>query len=168
MIAAKCDAINHAIESLGELHLHTPAPTDTPSFAVATFQVPRPIERFKRPYGLLAKIFTRLRVKVDAYNRTLQDEYATRLRQWEYEQWAHQNDSAQQQAAFDSAMAGQPAAMAMLLEQTLHEIVWPQETLVGFDISDDGTRVALASTYLKLRICRPRPQRFPAGECDCR
>lgn len=143
MIAAKCDAINHAIESLGELHPQTPAPTGTPSFVVATFEVPRPIEPFQRPYGVLAKIFTRMRVKVDAHNRTLQDEHAIRLRQWESEQWAHQSDSAKQQAAFDSAMAGQPAAMAMMLEQTLQEIVWPKETLVGFDISDDGTRVAL-------------------------
>lgn len=143
MIAAKCDAINRAIESLGELHLHTPAPTCTPSFAVAPFQVPRPIEPSERPYGLLAKIFTTLRVKVDAHNRTLQDEHATRLSQWESKLWAHQNDSTQRRAAYDSAMAGQPAAMGMLLEQTLHEIVWPQETLVGFDISDDSRRIAL-------------------------
>lgn len=143
MIATKCDQINGAIESLGDIHLYTPSPTNVPQFSAVPFQVPRPSEPFKRKYGFLALIFAKLRAKIDQENSDRAEKHAVEVRRWEAKQREHQQDVAKRMADFRNAMDGKPTSMETLLEQTLQEIVWPQETLIGISISDDGTLVAL-------------------------
>ena len=143
MILTKCDQINGAIESLGEIHLYTPPPSSSPQFCEIPFTMPRPIEPTKRKYGLLALLFAKLRARVDSENSKLVEAYTAEVNNWEDARREHQKISAKRKADFEGAMKGSSASMEVLLEQTLQEIVWPQETLVGINISADGSLVAL-------------------------
>jgi Protein of unknown function (DUF4236) len=143
LIQIKCNEINGEIEALGELHLHTPDANQSPRFEVKAFQGEKPIEPRLKSIGFLAKIFASIRRNIEHGNKALLDQHAINLQKWaeqkaSFEQWENARYRLVHEDIYQNT-----EAMARYLEIQLLEVVWPRETIVTFDIVDDGKIIML-------------------------
>ncbi len=63
------------------------------------------------------------------------------LQDWEQAKEEHESAERRKSILISQAAAGKVAFMKIFLEQALQDIVWPHETLVSFEIKDDGARL---------------------------
>lgn len=137
LIQQKCDEINSQIESLGDIHLHTPSPQPT-SFIPAVFEVPKPLEPTPKSPGFFCKLFKSCIAKVEATNKAASEKYATQVSQWERQKVEFDSTQLARRQFIDSVLGGDVRAIEQYIEEILLDIVWPRETLVDFDVRDDG------------------------------
>ncbi len=137
LIQQKCDEINAQIESLGDIHLHTPPPQPT-GFIPAVFEVPKPIEPTPKSPGFFCKLFKSCIAKVEAANNAASEEYATQVSQWERQKVEFDSTQLARRQFIDSVLDGDVSAIEQYIEEILLDIVWPRETRVDFDVRDDG------------------------------
>lgn len=138
----ECAQVNEAIDLLAKLHVNTPHPTDTPSYSPMSLAIRRPFPPIFQPVDILARLFRGRREKIEMENRRKQAQYEADLREYDYRQTELQRHNAELRLLHSAAMAGNPEPMQHLLEQRLSEIVWPKETAVAVEISDDGTALS--------------------------
>lgn len=144
LIQTKCDEINAQTEALGEIHLYTPDPKITPTYDSKPFDEALPNEPRPKPRGFLGWLFTWVAARIEKENKAAHAAYLQRLSAWQTAKSSFEAQEALRRQLVNDVVAGQVAAMEKLLGEVLQDIVWPRETLVSFEISDDGQQVELA------------------------
>lgn len=129
---------------------------------------PRPNQPIPKEYGFLAKRIKFLRKSTDQTNAELQKSYEYQLERWEtnktdfesnyitkhkeYLEKVEQfnfakidfNRKQEERKKFiEEDRLNDPAAMQDFLEETLQTIVWPRETMISFQVVNNGTEVLL-------------------------
>jgi len=118
----QCNKYNEEIESLLKIHLTTPAP-------VGDIVVnPKPEPPKIKPHGLMSRLITSQRQKIDERNRQAQQEYEEALLVWEEAEYA---------------LKTVVEVMSAILSSAFASIEWPRETVVSFDIVGSGSTVLL-------------------------
>jgi hypothetical protein len=132
------------------------------------FLAPKPIPPKKQEYGFLASKIRLIRDNIDKRNIKLQTKYNEQLNKWKlekekietgyennYREYQKQLDEYKQQKSnFEIEQEKQRKlieedrftntdAMKQFLEEVLHTIVWPKETLVSFDVNSEGSVVLM-------------------------
>lgn len=143
LLERKCEDINADIAALGQLHLHTPAPRAPIPFAPDPFDATPPACPVPVTLGLAERRWPGRRRAAEAETARRMDAYEQALAQYESDKAAHAARNVQGRMAYSAALAGNPEPMQQLLEQRLGEIVWPKETRVAVEVSDDGTSLAI-------------------------
>lgn len=143
MLERKCAQINDDIDALGQLHWHTPAPVAPGPFTPTAFDVIRPAAPIAPALGLAARLLPGRRQAAEAEHASLLAAYEADLAEYEQERQVHAARIVEERMAYSAAIAGNPEPMHQLLESRLGEIVWPKETLVAVEVSDDGSALAI-------------------------
>lgn len=142
-IRQKCEEINEQVEALGRLHHDTPDPSVRPTFDAPPFPVEKPEPEPPKKLGLVARLFPPARRKIEATNAAATARYQAELAEWELERAAHEAAVADRQQLVAERIYRDVAAMEEFLEIRLSEISWPRETLVAFEVLDDGKRLKI-------------------------
>jgi hypothetical protein len=143
LISRRCDQINEQVESLGSLHLDTPDARTRPRFVASKFELIQPERLHNKPLNWLDRLFSSRRRTVEAQNAAASAHYDAQLLEWERKYQECDKRDQERREIVESLIYTDTSAMASFLEQTLHEVVWPRETLVAFDILDNGEKVLL-------------------------
>lgn len=157
LIQDKCDEINGEIEALGRLHWHTPDANRLPHHEIAEFDWQKPLEPSLKPIGFLGRFFSGIRSKIEKENEVVLLEYTKSLQDWEkqkhgFDQWERDRYKLVNEEIYRSI-----EAMASYLEIQLSQIVWPRETVIAFDVSNDGKSIMLD---VDLPECEHMPTKF--------
>jgi hypothetical protein len=142
-IRQKCEEINEQVEALGRLHHDTPDPSVRPTFDAPAFPVAKPEPVQPKKLGLVARLFPPARRKIEAANAAAAARYRVELAEWESGRAAHQAAVADRYQLVAERIYRDVPAMEEFLEIRLSEIYWPRETLVAFEVMDDGKRVKI-------------------------
>jgi len=137
LIQQKCDEINSQVESLGEIHLHTSPPL-FPRFEPEKFDVRKPMQPILKSPGIFCRFFKSCIAKVELENKKVSEEYAIQAAQWEKQKVDFEAIQAVRSQFIDRVLGGDVRAIEQYIEDVLQDIVWPRETLVDFDVRDDG------------------------------
>jgi hypothetical protein len=143
LISRRCDQINEQVESLGSLHLDTPDARTVPRFVASKFDLIQPERLHNKPLSWLDRLFSSRRRTVEAQNAAASAQYEAQLLEWEREYRECDRRNQERREFVEARIYTDTSAMATFLEETLHEVVWPRETLIAFDILDDGGKVVL-------------------------
>lgn len=143
LLERKCEDINGDIAALGQLHWHTPAPRSPLPFAPAPFEATPPVPPAPVVLGFAERLLPGRRQAAETENARLQAHYEQAMSQHECDKAAHAARNVQSRMAYSAAIAGNPEPMQLLLEHRLSEIVWPKETLVAVEVTDDGSALAI-------------------------
>ncbi len=140
LMQSKCDEINAQVDELRALHHFAPLPTDHPVYQPSPFDKLRP----KRPQQKTPGFFKKLFGGADAVareNARAAAAYREALQSWEQANEEHEHAERRKSILMSQAAAGKVTFMEIFLEQALQDIAWPRETLVSFEIQDDGRRL---------------------------
>lgn len=143
LIQRKCDEINEQTEALGRLHYDTPSPLAAPRFVVAAFPEPMPLKPTTKALGLLGRFVPGRRRKVEEVNRAAYTNHQKAVENWEAEKATFEYQGFERKRLLEYLIYEDVAAMERYLDESLNQIVWPRETLISFDIRDNGSVVAL-------------------------
>lgn len=138
LIQKKCDEINQAIDSVGEIHLYTPSPSEKPVYVRSDYEEPKPVEPSPKKLGFILSLFRSQREKVEAQNRTALSDHHARLNLWEARKAQFEAAEAERRLLVEELIYTSPEAMSQFLEDSLQEIVWPRETNVSTEMLADG------------------------------
>lgn len=143
LIQEKCDEINGQIDALAQVHLDTPADDDPPIFRPQSFDVSRPsAPRLAKP-GILGWLFKTVAENVRKENQKLQDKYREEVVEWERQKAEFDAEQNRQRLLLDRAMSGAQTAMEIFFGLQLSQVQWPHETNVSFEVSEDGSHIAI-------------------------
>ncbi len=140
LMQLKCDEINAQVDALRTLHRFAPRPTDHPVYQPSPFDDPRPSQPQRKTPGFLKKLFGGAD-SVEKENVRAEEAYRAALQDWEQAKEEHENAERRKSILMTQAAAGKVTFMEIFLEQALQDIVWPRETLVSFEIQDEGARL---------------------------
>lgn len=140
-IQKKCDEINAQVEALGELHYDTPNPTIKPYYEPQAFEVPKPILPILKIPGFFARLFKSWVAKIEAENIKAQANFDKGLRDWEANKALHDAKEHGKHELIAKAVSGDATAMETFFGEVLMDVVWPRETLVSFEVMDEGKRL---------------------------
>ena len=132
------------------------------------FLVPKPISPEKKEYGFMASKVRFIREKIDKRNVELQNKFDEQLYKWELEkekfetnykkffsehlkqldEYDHQKknfeiEQDKRRKFIEEDRFTDIDAMKQFLEEVLQTIVWPKETLVSFEVNNEGTEVLM-------------------------
>lgn len=138
LIQRKCDEINEQVESVGDLHLATPAPTHRPIFSAQEYGEARPVAPVPQALGFLDRLFASRRARIDADNLAAEVGYRSDLATWEAGLAAHREAEATRRRFIEELIHRDPKAMETHLEASLQGIAWPRETSVAVELMDSG------------------------------
>lgn len=142
MIQDACDRINQRVEAVAELHLDTPSPSTRVMLEASPFTRPRPTPPAKVQLGFIAKLIPSKVRKVDEINNRAMDNHDMDMDRWTEDKHAHDAAERARLALFTSSQQGDPVAMEEFFSKVLEDIVWPRETLVSFEVLDEGSGLA--------------------------
>lgn len=134
----KCDEINESISVLGEIHLGTSSPLNKPVFNPSAFGSQKPQFPVEKKPGFFGKFFSGIVNKIKEENIAATRSYEVALTQWKDEEEKYLVNENSRRYFIEKAIYVDVQAMEQFLEGNLHDIVWPRETNVSFDIVDDG------------------------------
>ncbi len=137
LIQQKCDELNSQIESLGEIHLYTSAPHHS-RFEPTKFDVPKPLEPILKSPGFFCRLFKSCIAKIEAENKIALEKFASQVAQWEMQKTDFESAQFARRQFIDRVLEGDVNAIEQYVEELLQNIVWPRETLVDFDVREDG------------------------------
>ena len=135
-------SINAETEALAKIHCHTPPPTDAPKYVAPEFHDPQPSASTPKPVGLLARLLGK-RALIEAENDEMKRRYEAALTQWKSAKAAFDAQQLQNASNFDERLRSDTDFMQQVLEDNLSSIVWPRETIVSFEITNQGRSAAI-------------------------
>ena len=141
-LAEVSEQINAKVEALGKIHHFTPPPDESPTRPRRAFEKEPPAPPVVRKIGLLVRLL-RKRAEVEAKNAENEQRFASELSEWKREKAVFESLEDEESKKFDQQLRTDTEFMQQLLEGTLHDIEWPRETLVSFEVQDAGKAVAL-------------------------
>lgn len=143
LIQNSCDKINSQIESLAEIHYFTPDSRVAPVFKPHIFDEPSPYMPQTKGHGLLGFFFTSIANRIDSENRHAKDKYEQQVKDWNKLKAEHSSAEIVRKQFVETDIYKNVSSMETYLEEVLQDIVWPRETIVSFDIVDNGRRIML-------------------------
>lgn len=143
LIQAKCDEINAAVEVLGQLHWNTPDCKVTPKFLAPEFQLQPPIPPSLKPLGFFDRLLNSRATRIVQANRQADETYEASRASWRSEKAEFDAQVAERRKLVEESIYADVPAMEQFLEESLQDISWPRETLVDFDVNDEGKTVNL-------------------------
>lgn len=143
LIQDRCEEINAAARLLSEIHLDTPAPTRRPTYTAKAFDVPPPRAPTKRKPGLLGRLFSSRRERIENENRATETEHQLATSEWEQAMAAFQQAEAKRRDMIERAIYADATSMEVFLGDTLAELEWPRETIVSVEVPADRCSVFL-------------------------
>jgi hypothetical protein len=143
MLADASERINETVESLSQIHWHTPSPTSVPSYNVRTFKEPLPPAAVMKPRGLLGMLFKRVRERIERENARRGADYEAAVAERQKRKVEHEQRELERKRFIEECILHDVPAMEAWLEENLSAIEWPRETIVSFEIADDGERISI-------------------------
>lgn len=141
LIQQKCDEINGKVEELAQIHHYTSSPTERPTFEPQEYPEAPPSLAPARKLGFIAALFKSNRERLEAENAARLHRYQEELEAWRKEKAAFEQAQAERKKLIEHDINTSVPAMEAFLEECLQDIAWPRETIVGAEISDDGSKV---------------------------
>ncbi len=142
-LAEARDKINGELEKLETIHLDSPAPDQRPVYIPVHFSEPEPEQPEAEPLGLRGRLFRKVRERIESRNQQARAQYEQKLVIWNKAREDFEAKEGQRKYLFEHGVEADPERMAKMLEYQLETIDWPRETLVSYEVSDDGKRVTL-------------------------
>ena len=142
-IQKTCDEINERVESLGGVHLDTLDSKIKPKFIKRSFDQPKPLEPKLKKAGFFQKLLKFNLNKIENANEVLTNNYLVAVQQWDQDGLKYSRKEALRKNFIEQDIYSNVNSMEKFLEENLHDIVWPKETNVSFDILDAGKTVFL-------------------------
>jgi hypothetical protein len=144
LIQETCDKINGQIEALGRLHYETPDPRRKPQFVAPSFEVAKPVAPVLAPLGFLDRLIPSRKARIEAANQEAAARHAAELHDWTVQKADFEKAVARRKLLVERLIYQSDDAMEIFLEESLHDIVWPRETMVALEVrSDEGGRGAM-------------------------
>ena len=137
LIAEKVKEINTAIDALGSLHEHTPAPT-APTYELAAFELPEPEKPVEQQVGMFAGLISSKRESIERENARAKSLYQAELAKWRQLQQSHDARELRKKQHAELGVLTKLDAMEAQLEDNLADITWPRETEVSFEVRSEG------------------------------
>lgn len=134
----EADARTDWLIELESIHTLTPSPAQRSQFIATPFAVPAPTRPAPLRYEGLRRLSGAHRREVDARNAAQDAEYAAAHASWVAAERAHKEAVARAGALFAARDTGDAQRVADFFEWYLPNLVWPRQTEVQFEISDDG------------------------------
>jgi hypothetical protein len=134
--------INGETEALGTLHHHTPRPDDLAMYQSQTFEKEEPLRPYPRKISLGARLLGK-RARIEAEDAELFRRYEADMALWKAEKESFEAKQVEQARRFNTGLRSDVEFMQEFLEGNLASIVWPRETLVSFEVADEGKSVAI-------------------------
>jgi hypothetical protein len=142
VLADASERMNAEVEALGKLHGFTPAPDEAPTRPRREFEKKQPEPPTPRRISLLARLFGK-RAEIEAENAENERRHASDVSKWKHVKALFDKIEDEESRKFDQLLRTDPNFMQQVLEDNLHDITWPRETLVSFEVRDSGKSVAL-------------------------
>lgn len=134
--------INAATDALGHIHQYTPSPNETPTRPKRQFEKKEPQSPISRRIGFLDRLFGK-RAEIGARNVEIQQVYAEEVSKWKFERALFEAREEEKSTKFDQLLRTDLDFMQQVLEDNLQDITWPRETLVSFEVRNNGNTVDL-------------------------
>lgn len=138
LIQGKCDEINDQIEALGKIHEYVSHPV-AHVFEPKEFSESLPVVPVVKMPGFFCKFFKSCVAKVERENQYAEEKHKADVRNWEQRKQEHDEAQQAEKIFLDRLNSGDGKAMEEWFEMVLQDIVWPQETVVSFDMTSSGT-----------------------------
>lgn len=135
--------MNKQIESLGEIHSHTPRPNERVAYVPSPFDQPQPVAPRPKQPGFWDRIFSSRRTAIEMSNRLAAEAHEQAKQKWLLAREAHEVVEQSRRRFLEEEILGDREAMEAHLEAVLQGIVWPRETAVSLEVSDDRRRVTI-------------------------
>lgn len=162
LIADACAKVNAPIEAMSNLHLDTPDPR-APRYIPLRFEELSPNEQAPKEIRFLDRILFR-RARIEEENRAAAERYRQERAAWEARRAEFLKGEDKRRTFIEKLTLLDVDAMETHLENTLQDIAWPRETLVSFDIRDEGRTVFLDVDLPELEDMPNRTAVVPARE----
>ena len=137
LIVDKVKEINAAIDALGSLHEHTPAPGG-PTYEPVAFDLPEPEKPVERQVGMFAGLISSKRESIEQENTRANSLYQAELAKWRLLQQSHDTRELRKKQRAEVGVLSKLDAMEAQLEDNLADITWPRETEVSFEVRLEG------------------------------
>ena len=138
-----CEQNNADIEATLNLHHHTPPPATRLHYELIEFTVAAPTApSFHKPRWWLGWFTPHMRA-VTARNAAAQSEYHQSLQEWTQHKQDFEEGQRRRKRFIEIEIDTDAAARETWLEEQLAGIVWPRETLINYQLSEDGTTLVL-------------------------
>lgn len=138
-----CDQLNGHIEALETIHHATPSPDGHQAYEPEAYGEPKPSKPAPLKYGVLDKLFSSRRARVDKANAETEADYNASLLRWNQKRQQHEARERARKVLIEELVHTQRPAMEIILDESLMDIVWPRETALSSEISDDGRVVMI-------------------------
>lgn len=142
-LAEQCKHWNQGIDDIVNLHLRTPAPSETIDFKPEPYFETPPAQPTPRKLGFLGSLFKSRRGAIRRANEEAEAGYRNATARWEEAHREHEATEDRRRKMIEEDRLRNPEAMQEFLSQRLEAIEWPRETLVDFEVQDDGRSVML-------------------------
>lgn len=143
LIQRKCDEINGEQAALTNIHLNTPSPHSFPGFVPQSYEPSTPVAPSLPCPRWWEKLLTKRLAKLAAAHQQALADYQSQLDAWERGKIQHDQVQGRLRHFIEHEIHHDTAAMERWLEENLHDIAWPRETLVSIDISEQGQHIRL-------------------------
>lgn len=142
MMQAVCDVFNEPHDLLATVHEDTPRP-QPPTFEPQPFPEDEPPAPALERGTLWTRLWKNARIRLDARNARLQAEHAQAIEAYTERRQAHAAAEARRRHTIEQAIHHEVPAMEAFLSEWLSAIEWPRETLVSFELLDNGRRLLI-------------------------
>lgn len=139
-LAETSAGINALVEAFGQIHRYTPPPDETPTRPQGTFERQEPQAPISKTVGFFARLLGK-RAEIELQNAEAERRYQQDFSRWKSEQKLFEAHEEEESETFDRLLRTDVEFMQRALEENLQDIVWPRETLVSFDVRNDGKLV---------------------------
>jgi len=134
----QCSELNAGAEAIARVHLSTPGPDDPARYEPRPFDVARPEPFVPESLGILGWLLPGRRSRIRAENEAGRQAWTDSLEQWEADRKRHEQDEARREVALEEGLRSDQEVMENVLEERLSSLAWPRETIVSFELHDEG------------------------------
>lgn len=148
-----CEQANSKTDGISQLHWAVPDPTKPPTFDRQPFPEPPPTKPQPptlRAYSLLDRLFRSRREAVDSVNAAFRHGYEEALKTWKQEvarlaeaKVRHDHEQDRLHRLYTAGVLAEAEAIEEVLALRLQALTWPRETLVDFEVSDEGRTIGI-------------------------
>ena len=138
-----CEQTNADIDAILNLHHETPPPAVRLHYELPQFTEPAPtMPPLLTPRWWLGWFAPHVRT-VTARNDAAQNDYQRLLAEWTQQKHDFDEGHRRRKRFVEIEIAAAAAARETWLEEQLASIVWPRETVINYQLSEDGTALVL-------------------------
>jgi len=141
-LTARIEEMNADFDKCLNLHHGTPPVGHSKWLDIKLFDEPAPVAAITRPVKWWHKILMQ-RGKIERANALIANKHQYDSETWEKRRADNVREVEMRYSLYEGACRGDQPSMQTILQHAIESIEWPRETIVGFEIQDDGYVVAL-------------------------